>query len=420
MARREGLIGVRRGASDMNLNTSYSIDWAVAQQWGIKISIVLAILLVTWALAKAAKWAFAKLVDRIPVLQRNTGSGESVGASLGKIVSLLIWLLGLIAILQRLGLDNVIKPLQTLLNQIMAFIPNIVGAGIILFIGLVVARIARQLVETSLSTINLDGWAARGGVDKVTGNNTISKTIATICFVLIVIPISIAALQALKISAISDPATQVLETVLNTIPLIIGAAILLGIAFLIGRWVSSLIEEILPDLGFDRALLGLGVLPKNTSPSKIVSSIAMTAIMIFFAIAATRMLNFGQLSDILNNVLNIGAQVIFGSVIIAVGFLLANLFAGIVQSSTDGGTMGPAIVKYAIIGLFVAIGLNQMGIGGPIVEMAFGAIVIATAVAGAIAFGLGGRDAAARVLEQLGEEQAKSAPKPAPTKRSAK
>ncbi len=384
-------------------SSDYVIDWELARMWGLKLAIVLVILIITWALAKGAKWAFAKLVDRIPMLQRSTGSGESVGASLGTIVSLLIWLLGLIAILQRLGLDNVIRPLQTLLNQIMGFIPNIVGAGVILFVGLVVARIARQLVQTTLSTVNLDGWAARGGVDKVIGNNTISKTIATVCYVLIIIPIAIAALQALKISAISDPATDVLQTVLSAIPLILGAAILLGIAFLIGRWVSELIEELLPDLGFDQAVKGLGILPSGTAPSKIVSNIVMTAIMLFFAIAATRLLNFGELSNILNSLLDTGTSVIFGSVIIAVGFFLANLFANLIKNSTDSGTMGPAIVRYATIGLFVAIGLNQMGIGGPIVEMAFGAIVVAASVAGALAFGLGGRDAAARVLERMND-----------------
>jgi hypothetical protein len=383
----------------------YSIDWVAAQDYGIKAAIIIGILIATWLLAKIAKWMFASLVNRVELLQRSTGSGESVGASLGQIVSLLIWLLGMIAILQQLGLDNVIRPLQTLLDQIMGFIPNIIGAAVIMFVGLVVARIARQLIETSLSTLNLDAWAARGGVDQVTGNNTISKTIATIVFVLIIIPIAIAALQALQISAISDPATQMLQTVLNAIPLIVGAVILLGIAFFIARWVGGLIEQVLPDLGFDRAVHGMGVFPAETKPSMIVSRIASTAIMLFFAIEATKMLNFGGISAILNNVLEIGARVVFGSVIIAVGFLLANLIAGIIKSSSQGGSMGPTIVRFAIMGLFAAIGLSQMGIGGPIVEIAFSSIVIAAAVAGALAFGLGGRDAAAKLLDRMNDDK---------------
>ncbi len=395
---------------------NYQVDWVVAQRLGQTAAIVAAILLITWMLAKAAKWAFAKLVDRVPMLQRQSGSGESVGESLGKIVSLLIWLLGMIAVLQQLGLNNVIQPLQTLLDQVMGFGDNILGAGVILFVGIVVARIVRQLIETTLTTVNLDGLAARGGVDKVTGTNTISKTIATVCYVLIIIPIAIAALQALEISAISDPATQMLQTILNAIPLIIGATLLLGIGYFAGDWVSGLLEDLLNGLGFDRTIHSTGLLSTKVSPSKVAGSLAMIGIMLFLAIAATRMLDFPELTAILNTVLEVGSRVIFGSVIIAVGILIANLITGIVANATGGGSLGPNVIRYATIGLFVAMGLSQMGIGGPIVQTAFTAIVIAAAAAGALAFGLGGRDAAAKLLERAAEQADAPAPK-APRKR---
>lgn len=396
----------------------YVVDWDLARQLGEKAAWVAAILVITWALAKGAKWAFAKLVSQVPMLQRQSGAGEAVGESLGKIVSLLIWLLGMIAVLQRLGLDNVIKPLQTLLDQIMGFIPNILGAGIILFLGLVVARIVKQLVETTLSTINLDGWAARSGVDKVTGTNTISKTLATLCYVLIIIPISIAALQALQISAISEPATQVLRTVLGAIPLLIGAALLLGIGYFAGTWVSGLVEDLLSGLGFDRTIHATGLVSSKVSPSKVLGSLAMVGIMLSLAIAATRLLAFPELTTILNTILEIGGRVIFGSVIIAVGVLVANLIASIAANASDGSTLGATVIRYATIGLFVAMGLSQMGIGGPIVELAFGAVVVAAAAAGAIAFGLGGRDAAARALARLEAESEKPATKAAPKPRT--
>ncbi|MBK8631168.1 MAG: mechanosensitive ion channel [Sphingomonadales bacterium] len=392
--------------------TMWSMDWAAAQDWAVKLAIVAAIVVVTWLLARGAKWAFAKLVDQLPMLQRQGGNGESIGESLGKIVSLLIWLLGLIAVLQQLGLNNVIAPLQTLLDQVMGFIPNIIGAGLILFVGLVFARIVRQLIETTLGAANLDKLAARGGVDQVTGNNSVSKTIATICYVLIVIPIAIAALQALKISAISDPAIDVLETVFSAVPLLIGASLLLGLGYFAGNWVSGMLTELLDGLGFDRTIHSTGLLPATTKPGAVIGRLAMVGIMLFLAIAATRMLNFPELTDILNNVLEIGGRVVFGSVIIAVGLLLANLLSNLAAAASGGGSLGPNVIRYATVGLFVAIGLSQMGIGGPIVEMAFGAIVISAAVAGAIAFGLGGRDAAARVLEKTMDGDA-SAAKPA-------
>lgn len=69
-----------------------------------KVGLALIALVVTWALAKAAKWAFAKLVDNISFFQRSTETGASLGKSLGKIVSLLVWLFGLLIILEILAL----------------------------------------------------------------------------------------------------------------------------------------------------------------------------------------------------------------------------------------------------------------------------------------------------------------------------
>ncbi|MEP3227372.1 MAG: mechanosensitive ion channel [Parasphingorhabdus sp.] len=391
---------------------NYALDTELIMAWGGKIGIAIAILVVTWLIAKAAKWAFAKLVDNISLLQRDTGSGESIGKSLGKIVSLLIWLFGLIAILQTFGLNNVIEPLQTLLDNVMGFIPNIVGAGIIFFVGSIVAKIVKQIVETAMMTVNLDKWANKAGAEEVTGNSTISKTIGTVVYVLILIPIAILALDALQMSAITSPATALLDTIFTSIPLVIGAAILLGIAYMIARWVGGLIEEVLPGLGVDRSVAALGILPEKATASSVVSKTVIIAIMLFAAIAATRMLQFPELTGILNEVLGLGGKVIFGGVIIGLGFMIANILSKIVGGASDGG-MGGQIVKYATIVLFVAMGLKYMGLADSIINMAFGALVIGGSVAAALAFGLGGRDAAAKTLENLQSGDAKTAKKPA-------
>ena len=126
----------------------YRFDQGLAMEILEKVFIAAVIILVTWALAKAAKWAFAKLVDNVPFFQRATGSKDSLGVSLGKIVALLVWLFGLLAVLQVLGLGTVAGPVDTLLSTIVGFLPRIVAAGLIFFIGMVVARIARDLLVT--------------------------------------------------------------------------------------------------------------------------------------------------------------------------------------------------------------------------------------------------------------------------------
>ncbi|MEH6757741.1 MAG: mechanosensitive ion channel [Parasphingorhabdus sp.] len=379
---------------------NYALDTELMIELGEKLGLALVALLVTWGLAKAAKWAFAKLVDNVSFLQRDTSSGTSVGESLGKIVSLLIWLFGLLIILRVLGLGGVDAPIQTLLNSVMEFIPNLLGAAIIFFIGLVVARIVRDLLVTALQTVDFDKWANRGGVDTVTGNTQISKTLGTIVYVLIIIPIAILSLEALELESVSGPASDMLRMILAAIPNIIGAAIILGIGYLISKFVVQIIKEVLPGLGVDQSVAAMDILPTGTSLTTILARVAQIAIMLFFAIAATRMLGFADLTVILDQILELGGRVIFGGVVIGVGFLIANLLARVI-SGTGESPMAATIVRYAAIVLFTFMGLQFMGVGEEIVEMAFMALVIGGAAAAALAFGWGGRNVAGKVLEDL-------------------
>ena len=385
--------------NDMQIG-DYRFDPALAADIGQRALSVALILIVTWALAKAAKWSFARLVDKVELFRKASGSGESIGSALGRIVALFIWLFGLVALLQALGLNSVIGPVQALINSIVGFIPKIVGAGIIFFVGNMIAGIVRDIVQTVLASVNFDKWAALGGADAVTGNATIGKTLGTVVYILIIVPVAIAALDVLDIPSITVPAKQMLELVLHAVPLIIGASLLLGLGFVIANWVGKMIEEVLPGLGFDRSVAALGVLPEGRSASGALAMVAKIAIMLFMAVAATRLLGFPELTRIVETVLDQGTSVIFGAVLIAVGVLLGRMLKGLVAGAAGGG-FAPELVNWLTVGLFVFIGLKQMAIGGQIVDYAFGAIAAGSAVAFALAFGLGGRDVAARKLNDI-------------------
>jgi hypothetical protein len=379
---------------------NYRYDQEVAVDLLEKVGLAVLVLVVTWAVAKGAKWAFAKLVDNVAFFRRATGSGQSLGESLGKIVSLLIWLFGLLILLTVLGLGNVAGPIDTLLNNVMAFVPRLVGAGLIFFIGLMVARIVRDLIVTALRTVDFDKWANRGGVDTMTGNTAISSTIGTIVYALIVVFVAIFALDVLELESVSGPASSMLQLIFDAIPRIIGAAILLGIGYLISKFVVQLLNEVLPGLGVDRAVEATDLLPEGTTASNVIARVTQIAIILFFAIAATRLLGFPELTAILDQVLTLGGRVIFGAVVIAFGFLIANMLARLIAGSSVS-SLAASVVRWVTVVLFIFMGLEFMGVGEDIVRMAFAALVIGGAVAGALAFGLGGRDWAKRKLDQL-------------------
>lgn len=379
---------------------NYRFNPDLAVEIGEKALIAVVILIATWLLAKAANWAFTQLVSKIAFLRRSTGTDASIGESLGRIVSLLIWLLGLLAILQVLSLGGVMGPVETLLNNVMGFIPRLVGAGLIFFIGMFVARIARDITVTALQTVDFDKWANKGGVDSVTGNSAISKTLGTIVYILIIIPVAIAALEALNLTTVSEPASDMLRMILGAVPNVLGGAILLGLGYVISRFAAQMLREVLPGLGVDRSIASADILPEGTTASALIARIAQIAIVLFFAIAATRILGFAELTAILDKVLELGGRVIFGSVVIVAGFFIAGLIARLV-SGAGQNPLAASIVRWTASVLFTFMGLQFMGVGEEIVEIAFAALVIGTAVAGALAFGLGGREWAARKLDEF-------------------
>ena len=383
-----------------------------------KAILIIATILITYFLARAAKWAFAKLVDNVGFFRRhNTESGETIGHALGRLVSLLIWLVGLIVVLQILDLGEAMLPVQGLLEGIVDYIPNIIGAAVILFIGMVIAKIVRDITVTALETVDFDRWLNRSGGETLTGNPRISRTVGTIFYALIVIFFAIMALDVLDIRAVSQPASAMLNLILNSIPLIIGAALLIGIGYLIGKFVAQLLQEILPGLGVDRAIGSTDLLPGSVTISSIIAKVAQIAIVLFFAIAATRLLNFPELTLILGEILELGGQVIFGAVVILFGFLLARMLARMIGGSEETG-LAALVVKWATIFVFTFMGLQFTGIGEDIIRIFFGALVIGAAVAGALAFGIGGREWAGRKLEQMDEKVKEQAQKPASSRRS--
>src|SRR3954453_8206470 len=402
----------------------YQVDqgayWqAQTMYWGPKILIAVLILVATWIVARAVKWVLQKAIDRSPALKKHmTGTpGETVGHQLGTIAKLIIWLVGIMAALRFLGVGQILAPINELVTEIFAFLPRLIGAGLIFFIGLIVARIVRRLVETVLVAANIDGLLARMGIGETSGTlrpsrksvppgaapgatrASLARAAGVLVYALIIIPVAIAALQVLGIEAISGPAIAMLNQILAAIPRVLAAALWIGIAFIAARFLKTIIEAILPPTGFDEALLSTGVLPTSARPSRIVANIAMIAVVLTASIEAARQLGGDEIAIFLAQVTELGGKVIFGSLIIVVGIFLSRIIANLVGSGTGEGGYAQTLVRYAIIALFTAIGLTFMGLADTIVMMAFGLILGSAAVATALAFGLGGRDAAGRIAD---------------------
>ncbi len=397
--------------------------WSYVEIWTPRIIAALIILVIGWAIARAVKWGVAKLVNKTPLAihanepNANPRNPTTIGAQVGDAAYWVVLLIALFLATQPLGLAGATGPLGDMLQGFGTAIPRIIGAALIFFLGYVLAKVAKKAVEAVITASHVERFSTHVGGTTPTDPTMLPRTIGGIVFALIIIPVSIAALDTLNIAAISQPATAMLRIILDAIPHVIAAGMILAVAYVIAKFASRLLTQFLATTGFDRTIGSIGIFGSaenrelgTTSssaspsfvPSKTVGTGAFVAILIFGLMEAFRQLNFAYGSQIMAEVLTLFGQVVFGAIIIFASVVIARFVAHAIERNGDQGTRVAApVVRIAIIVLGTAIGLRFMGLADDIINLAFGLLLGAIAVAFALAFGLGGRDAAGNAVKRM-------------------
>jgi len=369
------------------------------------------LLLIAWIVASALKLVVsrvlsaAKIDERLGSLAGLEEEGRvPLAQTLGDAVYWLVSLLFLPAVLDALGLEGLLEPVQGMTNKVLGFLPNIFAAGLILVVGWFIARIVQRIVTNLLAAIGADRLSEQVGLATVLGKQRLSGLLGLVVYVLILIPVLIAALNALALEAITRPAANMLNTILGALPAIFAASLVVTIAYLVGRVVAGLVTNLLTGAGFNAILarLGLGKEPAEgeRTPSEIVGYLVLVAIMLFATVEASRLLGFVLLADLVTQFTVFAGQVILGLIIFAIGLYLANLTSKTVLASGAAQARLLALAaRVSILVLAGAMALRQMGLANEIINLTFSLLLGAIAVAVALAFGLGGREIAARELE---------------------
>ena len=376
-----------------------------------------------WIIANLVKVGLNRLLDRTQLdekLSQDVGVSP-ISQNISEIVYWLILLLFLPIVLSILGLNGLLYPVQNMVNEAVLYLPNLFMAGVIIFVGYILAKIVRGIVEGLVNSLNLQQQAEKVGLFK-NSNSSLAKVLGSFVFALIIITSLIVAFEALGIEAISQPATAMLYQIMNAIPHIIAAGLILIVAYVVSRFVAKLVVEVVAGTGVDEipAKLDLQRFLGQTKVSCVVGYLIVFFTMLFAVSEAANRLGFEQISVLISMFIEFGASILLGAVILVIGFWLANVVANVVQrgeynSSRWLGNM----VRVLIMGLVVAMGLRAMGIADSIVNLAFGLTLGAVAVAFALAFGLGGRQPAERVLSDLIDKAKKESGQPNPVKAQA-
>jgi hypothetical protein len=348
-----------------------------------------------------------------------TGEGAkpmSLSETFADVVYWLVFLIFLPLILQALDMKALLEPLTTLFNKVFAFLPNIISAAAIMVIGWFIARVVQRLVQSLLASAGVDRLSEKWGLAASLGKQKLSGVLGLVLYFVILVPVLISALSALQLDAITKPASDMLGKIMGALPNIIGAAIVVLIAIVIGKIVSGIVSNLLAGVGFNNVLVRLGLAKQppqgRQTPASVVGILVMALIVLLASVTAAEMLEFQTVAVMIKDFIGFAGHILMGVLIFGLGLLLAQIVAkGISTSDSRNARRLAMVARVVILALAGAMALRQTGVADDIVNLAFGLTLGAAAVAFALAFGLGGRDIAARTLEDWRALDAKDRPK---------
>lgn len=378
---------------------------ALLADWLGRIISVGISLLIAWIIATVLQFLVIRVLNMTRLDERlgeqvDETPPSNINESIGKAVFWLVFLVFIPSILGRLGIGEAAASIQGLVNQMINYIPGIVGAIIILVIGGLLARIVRQIVTGFLQGLGVDRFGERVGLSAAQSAMPLSALLGTVVYLLVLIPVVVQALDVLNLPVISSIGTRLLTGVTGAIINILGAAVILGVAYYLARFIADVVSSLLAGLGINRlpAVLGFNT-AQDANLAGMIGYVVLVAVMLFAVQATADAFGLVSIATIVGTLIVLGGRVLLGIVIFLVGVYLANLASRLIM--TAGGTDATLlsnVARWAILILVAGIALNQAGVSlaANVVQI----ILVALGVAFALAFGLGGREEASRQIEK--------------------
>ncbi len=368
------------------------------------------ILVAAWLLATLVKFLVVKILRATKMdekVNRLGVSGEKAANTteyLGQLAFIIVFVLFLPMVFARLGLTGVAEPISGIVNSVVAFLPNLVAAALILYIGLFVARIIRDLVTPLLNRVGVDKLQQKAGVAP-SESTSLSTVLGYVIYAIVLIPIIIAALEVLQVTAISQPAIAMLNTVFEYIPRIITAVVIIAIGAFIAKLAANLLTQVLRSVGADafvsRVFGDTNVAGRSFSLTRVLGIVVNVLILLFFVVEALGTLQLDVLTTIGAGIIAYLPNVLAAVLILVVAWLVSGWLDRLLRENVrQGATLG-LLTRGAIMLLAAFMVLNQLRVATVIVNYGFLFIIAGAALAFALSFGLGGREFASRKLEKL-------------------
>lgn len=389
------------------MSLDYNQLLVLATAYGVPILKALAILVVGWVVAKVVSIGTKKVLLKTELdnklaakITGGKAAGVAIEAGVGRFVYWLIMLFVLMAVFESLGLTIITEPINAFLTKIVGFLPQVLAAAVLAAIAWAVASVLRVVVANLLGAFQLDrklGDKAGQEMTKISLASTLADAVYYLIWLLFLPQI----IDALQMEGLS-PVKEMVGQILGFLPSLFGALIIFSLFYVVARIVQRLATNLLAGIGFDRLPESLGVSAFRSgagSASAIAGYVILAVLLFLGAVQAFQTLGLETVSSLAEQLLAGLFNVLVAVVIFGVGLFLSRVAYRAISPTGQGpSALLGNVARIAILIFTGAMALFRAGLAQEIVTLAFGAVIVGLALAAALAFGLGGRDEAARVV----------------------
>ena len=365
----------------------------------------LLILVIGWIIARIIRSIVVRglrrtRIDRYLSSVLTKGRKKKLGSekTIGRFVYGLLMLFVAIEVMRALGLTMITEPLVGLVARVVDFLPQVLAAGVLAVIAWGVARLARRMVRKLLESTSLDQRLEAAG--EPAGGVRVRRALADASFYFVFLFFLPQILDALRMEGL-QPVQEMVGGILTVVPKLLGAAVMLTIFYFVAKLVQRLTVPLLASLGVDRVPQILGFEGASGPRASVAAGwVVLSSMMVVGAMQAANTLGLILVAEILQGLLVGMFRILIAAGIFAIGLWVSRKLEATFSEWEKGrggdGTPLATAAKVAVLVLTGAMALGQTGLAPEIIQLAVGALALGIAIAGGLAFGLGGREHASR------------------------
>ncbi|MDF1739697.1 MAG: mechanosensitive ion channel [Verrucomicrobiales bacterium] len=387
------------------LNNALSSVLGAAGPWVLALIIIVIGYFVAKLIAGLVRKVLSKTSfdDRLAKLLGQDCEGCEKGIS--KFVFYLLMLTVVVFALNSAGESEAVEPLQNVITQIFGFIPNLIAAAVIGFVAWIVATLFKNLLVGLLSATKVDDRLGLGE------NKPITNSIGMVAFFGVILLMLPTALGALKMDEISVPISEMIGKIFDYIPSLFSGIVLFAVGYLVASIVQKVLANVLSSIGLDSlpAKLGYkgGDLIGGRPLSLVISYVAMATILVVIGAQAISAMKLGFISDLAQDFVPGYFKILAAVIIFCIAVYVANIVGQLIEPKSEFWAKVSRIAILVFLGAVALQKANISSLTNETFQFAITATIIAAAfaagVGGAIALGLGGRDRAKSLLDNLKE-----------------